>query len=235
MKTQLSIIIVLASALFLTAQVEVQPDKIGVNIMNPISTVAINDVGDLLSTVYVKSENDLAGSTAILGRAFDITTSPQFSSGVNGLALFGGNSNRAVGVAAAGVRDADYNVGRSYGLRSVAGNSTPGANYGVLSFLVGGNSGAAIVGYDFINHAGWSEIMSSTVSYAGYFRGKGYFHDFVGFGEEDPAAKVHVQNGDVYVEGSTNGVILDGGGGACYKIQVDAAGALTTTPVNCPN
>ena len=77
--------------------------------------------------------------------------------------------------------------------------------------------------------------MSSTVSYAGYFRGKGYFHDFVGFGEEDPAAKVHVQNGDVYVEGSANGVILDGGGGSCYKIQVDASGTLTTTPVNCPN
>jgi len=234
MRTLISIIITLLSANLLMSQVEIQPDKIGVNIMNPISTIAVNDIGTPEAEMYVKAESNLAGSTAIYGRAFDLTTSSSFSSGLSGVAIFGGNSNRAVGIAATGRRDMDYNVGRSYGVIANAANSTPGANYGVLSTISGGNSGAAIVGIDFINHGSWSQVMSSTVSYAGYFRGKGYFHDFVGFGEEDPAAKVHVKNGDVYVEGSANGIILDSGG-LCYKIMVDASGVLTTTNVACPN
>lgn len=224
---------ILLSATFLCAQVELLPDKIAVNVMNPISTIAVNDVGTVQSEMYVKSTANIAGSSAITGIAFDLTNSSSFSKGVEGIAIFGGNSNRAAGVSAVGRRDMDYNVGRSYGLIAAAGNSTPGANYGVLSQLSGGNSGAAIVGYDKINYSGWSEVMSSTVSYAGYFRGKGYFHDCVGFGEEDPAAKVHVKNGDVYVEGAPNGVILDSGSG-CYKLNVDSNGVLSTTAVQCP-
>jgi len=234
MRTQFSILFILYSMSFLNAQVELEPDKIAVNVMNPISTVAVNDVGTAESEMYVKAEANIAGSTAILGRAFDITTSSSFSSGLNGQAIFGGTSNRAVGVAATGRRDMDYNIGRSYGLIANAANSTPGANYGVLSTISGGNSGAAIVGIDFINHGSWSQVMSSTVSYAGYFRGKAYFHDFVGFGEEEPAAKVHVKNGDIYVEGSANGVILDSGG-VCYKLQVNGSGVITTSAVACPN
>lgn len=234
MRILISILIALLPLTLLMAQVELEPNKIAVNIMNPISTVAVNDVGTAAAEMYVKAESDVAGSTAIYGRAFDLTTSSSFSSGVNGVAIFGGTSNRAVGIAATGRRDTDYNVGRSYGLIANAANSTPGANYGVLSTISGGNSGAAIVGIDYINHGSWSQVMSNTVSYAGYFRGKGYFHDFVGFGEEDPAATVHVRNGDVYVEGSANGVILDSGSG-CFRILVDGLGDLSTTAVTCPN
>lgn len=233
MRTLISILFILFSASIIKAQVEILPDKIAINIMNPLSTVAVNDVGRAEVELYVKAEADNPGSTGVFGEAYDITTFG-FSQGITGLALFGGTPNGAVGVRANALRDMDYNSGRSYGVRAAAANSTPGANYGVWAALVGGNSGTAILGYDAINHGGWSEVMSSTVSYAGYFRGKGYFHDFVGFGEEDPAAKVHVQNGDVYVEGSANGIILDSGSG-CYKILVNSSGTLTTTAVTCPN
>jgi len=233
MKTKLSILVLIFSTAFLNAQVDIQPNAIGVNVCNPVSDVAVNDIGIPEATMFVKSTDDVSGSVAIQGNAFDLTTSSAFSHGLFGQALFGGTSNRAVGVRASAGRDANYTSGRSYGLLSAAGFSTPGANYGVFSSLTGSNSGAAVVGYDQINYNGWSQIMSGTVSYAGYFRGKGYFHDNVGIGEADPQSKLHVRNGDVYVEGPANGVILDSGSG-CYRITVDAQGVLSTNPVACP-
>lgn len=217
----------------LSAQVDIQPTAIGVNVCNPVSKIAVNDVGIATNTVHVKSLDNVSGSAAIFGTAFDLSTSSGFSNGVFGQALFGGTSNRAVGLRGDAQRDTNYSSGRSYGVRSTAGFSTPGANYGILSILVGGNAGAAVVGYDQINQSGWSQVMPSTVSYAGYFRGKGYFHDYVGIGEEDPQSQLHVSGGDVFVEGSINGVILDSGTG-CFKITVDGTGALITTSVPCP-
>jgi hypothetical protein len=215
------------------SQVDIQPDALGVNVCNPLSTIAVNDVGDVLNTVHVQSTTNAQGVSAITGYAFDQTVGPGATTGLNGVAFFGGTSNRAIGVRAVATRDANYSVGRSYGIYGVAGNSTAGANYGGFNILVGGNSGAAIVGYDSINHGGWSQVMSSVVSYAGYFRGKGYFHDNVGIGEENPQSKLHIEGGDIFVEGSVNGIILDSGSG-CYKITVDASGVLSTISVSCP-
>ncbi|MBN1597445.1 MAG: hypothetical protein JW894_04080 [Bacteroidales bacterium] len=56
----------------------------------------------------------------------------------------------------------------------------------------------------------------------------------VGIGTTDPAAKLQVNDGDVYVETIGSGVILKSPDGNCWKITVNNSGALTTTPVTCP-
>jgi len=233
MKTKLSILVLIFSTAFINAQVDIQPNAIGVNVCNPLSELSINSVGDVLHTVRIIADYDGNGSAGLVSLAKDITIGNNFTSGIIGLASnFGPTSNKAIGLSGIASRDMPYSSGRSYGARLVASNSTPGANYGVLAILEGSNSGGAVVGHDAINYS-WGQVMSNTVSYAGYFRGKGYFHDNVGIGEADPQSKLHVRNGDVYVEGPANGVILDSGSG-CYRITVDAQGVLSTNPVACP-
>ena len=235
MKNQLylTFFIFLFSYVLGIAQVDIQPNAIGINECNPLSELAVNTVGNITNAVTINSDFNGNGSAGLVAFAKDITNGNNFTSGVIGIASnFGGTPNKAIGIAGFSVRDIPYSSGRSYGARLTAGNSTAGANYGVLSVLVGGNAGAAVVGQDAINHP-WGQVMPNNVSYAGYFRGKGYFHDNVGLGVEDPKSKLHVQGGDMYVQGSANGVILDSGTG-CYKITVDGTGALITTSVPCP-
>ena len=56
----------------------------------------------------------------------------------------------------------------------------------------------------------------------------------VGIGETTPGAALEVGGGDIYVNGSANGVILKAPNGTCYRITVDNQGALTTTATSCP-
>ncbi len=56
----------------------------------------------------------------------------------------------------------------------------------------------------------------------------------VGIGTADPASKLQVNNGDVYVRDSANGVIVKSPDGNCWRIQVDNSGAVITTSIACP-
>ena len=58
----------------------------------------------------------------------------------------------------------------------------------------------------------------------------------VGIGTTTPRTKMHVANGDVYVEEATglNGVILKSPNGNCWRITINNAGALVTTNIACP-
>ena len=57
----------------------------------------------------------------------------------------------------------------------------------------------------------------------------------IGIGNDsDPAAKLHVTDGDVYMENSATGVILKSAGGNCYRITVGDTGTLSTVSVTCP-
>lgn len=218
----------------LTAQVDIQPNAIAINDCNPLSELSVNSIGNALNTIHVEADANSSQSSAIYAKAFDVTSFGGFANGIVGAAEFGNTANRIHGVMGSALRTANYSDGRSTGVYGQAGYSTPGANYGVMGRLIGGNSGAGVVGYDGVNYGGWSQVLSSTISYAGYFRGKGYFHDNLGIGEEDPKEKLHVKNGNIYVEGAANGVILDSGGGGCFLISVDGSGNLSTTPINCP-
>jgi uncharacterized protein len=56
-----------------------------------------------------------------------------------------------------------------------------------------------------------------------------------GIGTVAPNAKLHVKNGDVYVENINAGVILKSPDGNCWRITVGNTGLLTATSVTCPN
>ena len=56
----------------------------------------------------------------------------------------------------------------------------------------------------------------------------------VGIGETTPGAKLEVGSGDIYVNGSANGVILKAPNGNCWRITVNNDGTLSTTNVSCP-
>lgn len=61
----------------------------------------------------------------------------------------------------------DSNCGRSFGVYGIAGNSTPGWNYGVYGTLMGNNNGAGVFGSS-VNLDGGIDTQGR---YAGFFRG----------------------------------------------------------------
>ena len=56
----------------------------------------------------------------------------------------------------------------------------------------------------------------------------------VGISQNDPKAKVHVSGGDVYIDNSTNGVIMKSADGNCWRMTISNAGAAVITSITCP-
>jgi|GEM_PF-750984 len=56
----------------------------------------------------------------------------------------------------------------------------------------------------------------------------------VGFGENTPKAKVHVQSGDVYIEQVGSGVIMKSPNGNCWRVTVSDTGAFNSAATTCP-
>ncbi|MBI4647517.1 MAG: hypothetical protein HY738_13245, partial [Bacteroidia bacterium] len=57
----------------------------------------------------------------------------------------------------------------------------------------------------------------------------------VGIGTTSPNSKLQVTSGDAYIQTQGNGLILRATDGAnCYRITVNNAGTISTTPVACP-
>ncbi|HJW27894.1 MAG TPA: hypothetical protein VJ508_01460, partial [Saprospiraceae bacterium] len=57
----------------------------------------------------------------------------------------------------------------------------------------------------------------------------------VGIGTEDPKSKLQIQDGDVYLDNSANGVILKSPDGNCWRLTVGNNGVVSTTSITCPN
>jgi len=201
---------------------------------SPSSELTINTTPDNNYSAYILADHDGSQSTAVYAKAFNVTGFGDISNAIVGDANFSSAPNFAYGIFGTAVRDSPSFDGRSIGVYGQAADATPGANYGVFGRLLGTNNGTAVLGHDDILQPGWNLVLPNLTSYAGYFRGKGYFHDNLGVGEEDPKDKVHVAGGNVYVADSVNGVILQSPTAGCYMIQVDDTGALVTTSVTCP-
>lgn len=211
------------------SQVDMQPNSIGINVCNSVSELGINNVGDANTAVFIE--------TAKVRGIYATCTTPNTGSwnyAIQGASNFAPNANFAVGVSGSSVRTSPTATGRSYGVYGDAGDATSGANYGVFGRLRGTNAGTAILGYDDIGNNGWGQVLPANVTYAGYFRGKGYFHDEVGLGEEDPRASLHVKNGNIYVENPANGIIIQSPDAACWMVTVDNAGILSAVTATCP-
>ena len=56
----------------------------------------------------------------------------------------------------------------------------------------------------------------------------------VGIGTSDPKTKLEV-NGDVYISDVASSLILRSANGSCFELVVSNAGALSTSPISCPN
>ncbi|MEM6632609.1 MAG: hypothetical protein AAF694_23255 [Bacteroidota bacterium] len=57
---------------------------------------------------------------------------------------------------------------------------------------------------------------------------------FLGIGTTEPASKLQVDQGDVYVNGVGQGVIMRSPDGQCWRITVGNTGTLGTSSVTCP-
>ncbi len=71
-------------------------------------------------------------------------------------------------------------------------------------------------------------------TFGGYFVGRGYFSDNVGFGTKTPNAKVEVANGDIFISDINKGIIMKAPDGACWRGTLDNDGNLTFKATTCP-
>ena len=111
--------------------------------------------------VNVKSTD----STSTVGLSIGSSTYPSAYS----VYLSSSNPSTAdynIGVEGRALRPTAQSSGRAIGVRGVAGNCTPGYNYGVYGTLVGDNKGAAVLGT-----VGGETGVQVWGKYAGYFSG----------------------------------------------------------------
>ncbi|MDN5205355.1 hypothetical protein QQ008_28480 [Fulvivirgaceae bacterium BMA10] len=56
----------------------------------------------------------------------------------------------------------------------------------------------------------------------------------VGIGTDTPKSKLHVSDGDIYLENIHSGVIMKSPDGNCWRMSVDNSGMPVFTPISCP-
>ncbi len=141
----------------------------------------------------------------------------------------------AVGMQTGAYSQTPSNQGRSYGIRAIAGNATPGANFGVFAQVQGENNGSAILAYNKVNYPSWNLLIPDNRSWAGFFYGGVHVKDQLGIGTTNPAAKLQITQGDVYIEDIGQGVIMKSPDGQCWRYTPDNNGQLVPSAVACPN
>ncbi len=57
----------------------------------------------------------------------------------------------------------------------------------------------------------------------------------LGIGTADPASRLQVADGDVFIENINNGVIMKSPNGNCWRLTMNNDGSLKTTAISCPN
>lgn len=106
--------------------------------------------------------------------------------------------------------------------------------------LVGrvGDDGTDDIGIVFRSWANQNDIISNASLFE-WQSGTNIMMDMnangnLGIGTDVANSKVHVANGDVYLDNSNNGIILTSPNGSCFRVTVDNAGTLTPTAITCP-
>ncbi len=134
------------------------------------SYFTVNYSGDPTMCSYIMSNSDNHDIGLRLYRAGSADTSHDFSTGLKSsteASLASTKKNFGIYTHAYKESATDTSVGRSYGIYSLAGNATPGYNYGVFGTLYGSNDGAGVYGSSVSSDGG----MPVSGRYAGFFRG----------------------------------------------------------------
>ena len=151
MKKILGLFIMCFAAVVCSAQIQVASTG-NVTIGDTLSAnnkLFVNAIGSYENGIYSLAQSTITNSVAISGEVA--------GSVGNQIAIFG----RATSVVSG--------TGRSYGVYGIAGNRSPGYNYGVYGALSGGKNGAGIFGV-----AATTSIPQINGKYAGYFHGDTY-------------------------------------------------------------
>ena len=57
---------------------------------------------------------------------------------------------------------------------------------------------------------------------------------YIGIGTTDPSEKLEISNGDIYLSGISNGIIMTSPNGSCWRVTIDDAGNFISTAITCP-
>lgn len=57
----------------------------------------------------------------------------------------------------------------------------------------------------------------------------------IGIGQETPLSKLHVTDGDIYIDNISNGVIMKSPDTQCWRYTPDNTGQLIPSAITCPN
>lgn len=82
------------------------------------------------------------------------------------------------------------------------------------------------------------EITFSTLSANAQYRDERMKIDQngnIGIGTSEPITKLHVANGDIYIEDISKGIIMKSPNGQCWRGTVDDSGNLNFVKINCPD
>ena len=161
--------------------------NLGIKTKNPLSSLSVNGDGDDKYTGYFYTDGNVSGKRAVFAEAAQPTGFADWIIASTGTIESG--YGYAVGVQGNSFTDTPSSNGRAYGVWGQAGNATDGANYGVYGSLTGDNGGAAVFGYDRINHFDPpAEILPSGTTWAGYFVGNSHFTENVTIGTHNMPA-----------------------------------------------
>ena len=173
-RTILTLTFFLMICLTTTAQLTVDSrGNVGIKTLEETidSHLSINSTGDSKICTYILADSDYLDTGLKIKKAGPASTANDYSKGITSDAVTYTSSNKkAFGVYTSALKEngIDGTSGRSYGIYSIAGNSSSGWNYGVFGTLCGNNNGAGIFG----SSVSWDGGLNTLDRYAGYFHGK---------------------------------------------------------------
>lgn len=167
----LSFICVLANSAYAQLLVESNGNVAIKPTTDPIvSDFAVNYPGYSEITSYIMSNSDYKDISVRIFKEGTANTGHDYTTALkSSVAAKTNSTKKAFGVYAHAYKETatDTNIGRSYGLYSLAGNGASGYNYGVFGTLYGNNNGAGVYGSSVSSDGG----ISTGSRYAGFFRG----------------------------------------------------------------
>jgi len=145
--------------------------NVGVNTLNPLSTLSVNGDGDNRVSIYAHTTSTIAGNSAIRGEADQPTGFADHVRAIVGTIEAGGGYTYGVSGTAFS-SDGPSSAGRAYGVFADAGDATPGANFGLYARLRGSHAPPSsannyklfvcggIIGQElFINNSSWCDYV----------------------------------------------------------------------------